>query len=103
MCVIASEKRWKRDNTFFVNFGKKTKTNSHSLQCFCVQENINFVVDWVSLQLEKKTFYVFHDTCCMLEAAWEFGMLEGRLDTLANWAPIDQAIKLVGLVGVRTC
>lgn len=45
MCVIASEKRWKRDNTFFVNFGKKTKTNLHSLQCFCAQENINFVVD----------------------------------------------------------
>jgi hypothetical protein len=49
ICLIASERRWKRDNTFFSNIGKLTRTKTHQLKCVCVQETIT------RLSSEKRT------------------------------------------------
>ena len=38
MCLIAAARRFKSDNTFFKNLGKKTRTASHSLHSICVDE-----------------------------------------------------------------
>mmetsp|Transcript_8943 Transcript_8943/g.20679 ORF Transcript_8943/g.20679 Transcript_8943/m.20679 type:complete len:287 (+) Transcript_8943:615-1475(+) len=39
--LLASVRRWKRDNTFFHQLGKKTKTKTHSLICTCVHGHVD--------------------------------------------------------------
>jgi Lysine methyltransferase len=40
ICYIAGMRRWKSDNQFYKNIGKKTKTATHQLQCTCLGETI---------------------------------------------------------------
>jgi hypothetical protein len=40
LCLLAGPRRWKRDNTFYQNLGKASKTKTHSLQCTCLQETV---------------------------------------------------------------
>jgi hypothetical protein len=65
MCLLATVRRWKRDNTFYQNLGKRTRTATHELQCTCLQETVRrngtereimriFAVQWVERQRKQK-------------------------------------------------
>jgi hypothetical protein len=41
LCLLAGPRRWKRDNTFYQNLGKASRTKTHSLQCTCLQETVS--------------------------------------------------------------
>jgi hypothetical protein len=65
MCLLANMRRWKRDNTFYQSIGKRTRTQTHELQCTCLQETVRrdgtereimrvFAVQWVQRQRKQK-------------------------------------------------
>jgi hypothetical protein len=65
MCLLANMRRWKRDNTFYQSLGKRTRTQTHELQCTCLQETVRrdgtdreimrvFAVQWVQRQRMQK-------------------------------------------------
>lgn len=67
-CWMAGMRRWKSDNAFYKNIGKKTKTATHHLACECLQETVTrteenrreiirvFSIEWKERQKRK------HDT-----------------------------------------
>jgi hypothetical protein len=38
VCLLAGMRRWKRDNAFYQNLGKRTRTESHELRSICLKE-----------------------------------------------------------------
>lgn len=38
LCLLAGMRRWKRDNTFYSQLGRRTRTSTHTLQCTCLHE-----------------------------------------------------------------
>jgi hypothetical protein len=64
ICLLAGMRRWKRDNTFYQSLGKRTRTQTHELQCTCLQETVKrdgtereimrvYAVQWVQRQRKQ--------------------------------------------------
>lgn len=45
ICLIAGQRRWKTDNTFYNKLGKKSMTSTHKLECVCLKESITYEGD----------------------------------------------------------
>jgi len=41
ICLLAGMRRWKRDNSFYQSLGKRSRTDTHTLQCICLQETVS--------------------------------------------------------------
>jgi hypothetical protein len=65
VCLLAGMRRWKRDNTFYQSLGKRTRTQTHELQCTCLKETVRregsereimrvYAVQWVQRQRKQK-------------------------------------------------
>ena len=65
VCILAGMRRWKRDNSFYVSLGKRTRTSTHELRCVRLRETIErkngerqimraFCVQWVERQRKSK-------------------------------------------------
>ena len=72
-CWMAGMRRWKSDNSFYKNIGKKTKTATHHLACECHQETVTrtednrreiirvFSIEWKEQKSKKRIPHVFKD------------------------------------------
>lgn len=65
LCLLAGMRRWKRDNAFYKSLGKRTRTQTHELQCTCLQETVRrngsereimrvYAVQWVQRRPKGK-------------------------------------------------
>ena len=64
ICLLAGERRWKRDNTFYQTLGKHSRTQTHTLHCTSLQETIRrdgdsrqvmrvYAVQWLPIETQE--------------------------------------------------
>jgi hypothetical protein len=67
VAVLAGMRRWKRDNTFYQSLGKRTRTNTHRLQCICIKEDVHRTIN-----NERQVMRIYIVQCVQLKHCENF-------------------------------